>query len=195
MNKVHYSHIVSVAPSVVPPQKQFIYLACCDLFQAVQNRMIRIKQCVPRTLHAVVCFSNEKECPTLHPGLSCCLHAAAGGGRDVVVTAQNPGTVCRQDLLWNHMVRPFGVKRAKAAARSVTIIGRASSSPIVSEAAGAGDKLSATLGKIFCRAKKKDSFKMMAKTWEERTISTRNMLLQRELRKSCRLMILMIRKL
>jgi hypothetical protein len=54
--KVHYSHIVSEAPSGVP-QEEYIDLAC-DRFYAVHKRKFRFKQCVP-TLQSVVCFSSE----------------------------------------------------------------------------------------------------------------------------------------
>jgi hypothetical protein len=68
----------------------------------------------------------------------------------------------------SHMLRPIGVKRAKAAARSGTpsSLEEPPHPPTVSVAAMAADKLTATLGKIFGRAKKKDSFKMKAKIWE-----------------------------
>jgi hypothetical protein len=174
--KVHYSHIVSEAPSGVP-QEQYIDLAC-DRFQAVHKRKFRFKQCVP-TLQSVVCFSNEKECPTLHEGLADnfgpvvlapeTVVARRREGRDVVVTPQNVGTVnMAGSVMGSHMVRPIGTKKAKAAARA----GTPSSSlgeptpPHFSAATLAANKLTATLGKIFGRAKKKDTFKMKAKIWE-----------------------------
>jgi hypothetical protein len=72
-------------------------------------------------------------------------------------------------VVGSHLVRPIGSKKAKAAARSGTPCSSLEESPHppTVSVAMAADELTATLGKISGRTKKKKgSLKMKAKIWE-----------------------------